>query len=519
MPTKTATTGASNGPSIVTPAVDEIRLRAYKFALDPTAEQSGMLRSHAGSARWAFNYALAIKKERMEAWRLAVDELVTLGCTEKEYKAIIKTMSGLRIPGHFQIANYFTANRELESDPRRRCMWWREVSRRAFVSGFDNADKAFDNWFASLSGRRKGRPVGFPRFKKRGSKDSFTLRGVVKVVDYRHVQLPRIGKIRIHDTAKRLVRKIERNGATIQSVTVSRGANKWYASMLVKETVPVATPTHAQVLRGSIGVDVGVAELAGLSDGTLIANPRWAGRDAKKLKKAQRNLSRKVGSKRGEKQSANFKKAKTRVATIQHLTAVRRQSNLHQITKKLTTTYAHVAIEDLKIANMTRGVKAKPDPENEGQYLPNGKAAKSGLNRSILDVGWGEFRRQLEYKAAWYGAEIVAVPAFYTSMTCSQCLHCSTGNRKSQAEFKCEKCGYENNADINAAINIHNAAFKKPNEIEEVTCNKRETQNACGGNTTAGTFAFQIPSNAIETGSPPSVSVDTMAEQFALTPI
>jgi putative transposase len=195
----------------------------------------------------------------------------------------------------------------------------------------------------------------------------------------------------------------------------------------------------------SIGVDLGVDFLVATSDGQLIQGPRFGKRGQAGLEKAQRNLATKVPG------SKNREKAKERVAAHHRKIANRRRDFAHQTSRRLVNDHDLIVYEDLKIKNMTR--RPKPRPDGNGGYEPNGAKAKSGLNRSINDAGWGQFISMTIYKAESAGREVIAVDPRNTSRTCSGCGHVSAGNRHG-AVFRCLGCGHEAHADVNAAENI-----------------------------------------------------------------
>ncbi|MBH2010199.1 MAG: transposase, partial [Xanthomonadaceae bacterium] len=161
-----------------------------------------------------------------------------------------------------------------------------------------------------------------------------------------------------------------------------------------------------------------------------------------RLKKYQRRMSRKV------KNSRNWHKAKRKVQNIHTRIGNARKDFLHKATTEISKNHAMVAIEDLQVGNMSKS--SKGTTEAPGKNV----TAKSGLNKAILDQGWFEFRRQLEYKLAWSGGILIAVPAHYTSQTCPCCGHIAKANRKTQAKFECVDCGYQNHADVVGALNI-----------------------------------------------------------------
>jgi putative transposase len=204
------------------------------------------------------------------------------------------------------------------------------------------------------------------------------------------------------------------------------------------------------VARGeAIGIDLGIVRFATLSDGTVNNPPNIFKRYAPALRKAQQAMSRK------KKFSNNWKKAKAKVQRIHVRIANARRDYLHKASTAISKNHAMVFVEDLKVSNMSRS--AAGTIEQPGRNVKQ----KAGLNRSILDQGWAEFRRQLEYKMLWAGGQCVAVPAMNTSRTCPECHHISGDNRRSQAIFCCVECGFSENADLVAAINILRAGYAR----------------------------------------------------------
>lgn len=457
-------------------------LRAFRFTLAPTPVQEQRLLRWCGNSRLAFNYALAAKKAAHEDWRAQVVALVDAGVEEATACKRVKVPT----PTKPTVYKRFVAER---GDDRRGvegiAPWWHEVNTYVFQSAFLDADAAWKNWLDSFTGKRAGRRVGYPRFKKRGlARDSFRLHHDVKkpgirLTTYRRLRLPAFGEIRLHDNARRLGRLISRDEAVIQSVTVSRSGHRWYASVLCKVQVDLPEkPTRAQQTAGTVGVDLGVKMLAALSrpldpkspdrEGHFVTNPRHLARVAKRLRQAQRALSRK------QKGSARRDKARRRVARLHHEVTVRRRAALHQVTKKLATRYATIHIEDLHVAGMTataRGTLKRP-----GRNV----RAKAGLNRAILDTAMAETRRQLTYKTSWYGSQLAVLDRWWpSSKTCSDCGWRNPSLTLNERVFHCAHCGLVLDRDLNAARNIerHTAAQPTP---QQVASGKGETQNARG---------------------------------------
>jgi len=270
---------------------------------------------------------------------------------------------------------------------------------------------------------------GMPRFKKKGRHDSFRFPQGVKV-EQKEIYLPKIGWVKFRKS-----REIE---GIIKNVTVSRTAGKWYVSIQVERVELV--PKHPS--SSAVGIDLGVALFATLSDGQAFMPVDSFKVCRKKLAKQQCSLARKV---RG---SENWKKQKSAIQKTHVKIANKRNDYLHKLSTNISKSHVVICLEDLKVQNMTRS--AKGTKEKPGKNV----AAKSGLNRSILDQGWYEFKRQLMYKQAWRGGHVVLVDPKYSSQKCSNCGFTSAENRRTQANFNCIGCNYVLNADVNAAKNI-----------------------------------------------------------------
>lgn len=270
---------------------------------------------------------------------------------------------------------------------------------------------------------------GFPKFKKKGKHDAFRFPQGIKV-DGKKVYLPKIGWVAF--------RKSQAIEGSIKNVTVSRSSKQWFVSFQVE--IEVDDPVHPS--KKEIGIDMGVTRFATLSDGTFVAAINSFKTAKEKLARAQRTLSRK------QKFSKNWFKQKGKIQSIHSKIANTRKDFLHKSTTSISNNHAMIALEDLQVKNMS--ASAKKTVEDPGKNVK----AKSGLNRTILDQGWYEFRRQLEYKQQWRGGRVVVVSPAYTSLKCAKCQYTCKENRVSQSEFKCVNCKVEENADVNAAKNI-----------------------------------------------------------------
>jgi putative transposase len=230
----------------------------------------------------------------------------------------------------------------------------------------------------------------------------------------------------------------------VRNVTVSQSGGKWFVSIQTQREVEQPLPKATT----AIGIDVGIARLATLSDESFIAPLNSFKKHQQRLARYQRRMSRKV------KFSSDWKKAKARVQKTHAGIANARKDYLHKATTTISQSHALVCIEDLQVRNMSKSSKGNGD--QHGKKV----AQKSGLNRAILDQGWGEFRRQLDYKVSWNGGMLLAVPPHNTSRTCPCCGQVSKDNRQTQAKFLCIDCGYENHADVVGAINVLERGYR-----------------------------------------------------------
>ena len=289
-------------------------------------------------------------------------------------------------------------------------------------------DVAYRNFFAHRT--------DFPERKKKGKAvDSFRFPQGFKT-DNRRVFLPKIGWVGFF--------KSRDIAGTPRNVTVSRKGKHWFVSICCEVEQDVSV-RHSK----EVGIDMGIAKLCALSDGTIVENPKAFKRYKQKLAKLQRQLAKK------KKFSTNFRKIKARINALHTKIANARNDNIHKTTTKIAKNHGLVVIEDLRVKAMSKSAKGSID--NPGRNVRQ----KSGLNRSILDAGWGEFRRQLEYKVAWAGGIVVAVDPRNTSRKCPVCGHTTKENRLTQADFICVNCGHADDADVNAAVNILRAGHAR----------------------------------------------------------
>jgi putative transposase len=397
-------------------------LQAYRFALDPTPTNRRALASHCGAARVAHNWGLELVKTRLDQSRAGEDVEVPW------------TLPELR--------------REWNRAKQQVAPWWMENSKEAYSSGLDGLARALRNWSDSRSGRRKGRPVGFPQFKKKGRcRDAcrFTTGAIKVLADRKHVQLPRIGVLKTHESTRKLGRRLEQGTARVLSATISRTADRWFVSFTVEVERQIPASNGKTT---TIGVDVGIRHLAVLSTGEApIPNPRALERSTRKLRRLNRELARRRPT------SRRRKLARRRLARAHARAANLRRDALHKLTTTLANEHATVVVEHLNIAGMARNRR---------------------LARALADMGLAELRRMLAYKTTWYGSRLVVANRFYpSSKTCSACGWVKAKLTLAERTFTCEVCGMRIDRDLNAARNLAKLA-------QHVAQSGGETLNARG---------------------------------------
>jgi putative transposase len=397
-------------------------LQAYQFALDPTPRTQGSLASHTGAALFAYNWGLELITTRLDQRKAGEDVEVPW------------TLPELR--------------REWNRAKHQVAPWWAENSKEAYSSGLDALARALKNWSDSRNGRRKGRPVGFPRRKKKRRARvacRFTT-GQIKVLpDRKHVQLPRIGIVKTHESTRKLARRLEQGTARILAATISRQADRWFVSFTVEVQRAIPTGNGKATV---VGVDVGIRHLAVLSTGQTIANPRALEGSLRKLRRLNRQLARRRhGSKRRNRAS------RRRLTRVYARAANLRRDALRKLTTTLATEHGTVVVEQLNVAGLVRNPR---------------------LARAISDTGMAELRRQLAYKTTWYGSRLVVADRFFpSSKTCSGCGWVKAKLTLAERTFCCETCGLVVDRDLNAARNLARL-------VQSVAQSGWETPNARG---------------------------------------
>jgi putative transposase len=383
------------------PIFAKMTMRGFKFKLNPTIDQEAAFNRFSGVIRLIYNAAL---EQRRNWWR--------------HYKS----QSGCSISYKTQAAELTKARAEFD--------WISEVTQTCQQQALRDLDQAYQNFFAGRA--------AYPTPRCKGINDSFRFQGrevAVRKINRRwsEVKLPKLGWVKFRDT-----RKIE---GVCKNATVSCDSLGWHISFaceIKREAVASTLP--------SVGIDRGVANTLALSTGEQMSLPDSLARLGKRKRRADKVRSRR---KRGSKRYA---KACKRAAAISAKMARIRKDWNHKASLSIAQRFGAVAIEALRISNMT--ASAKGDTANHGKNV----AQKAGLNRSILNQGWFQFETLLAYKLEERGGDLVSVDPAYTSQTCSACGCIDKRSRESQARFVCIDCGHQEHADTNAAINIKRRA-------------------------------------------------------------
>jgi putative transposase len=381
--------------------------QAFRYELAPTATQRVALVRHAGAARWTWNWGLSVRRK---AWHRRAERL-----------------------GAFELHRLLNRLKQTT-----RYQWLYEVSKCAPQEALRDLDRAYTNYWR---GRKAGRRVGPPRFRKRGRcPDRFRLTGAIHVQDGA-VVLPRIGRVSTKEPTGKF-------RGRVLSATCRREADRWYVAVTVEVERPDAAPVEGPVVR----VDRGITTFAVCSNGTRIDSPRALERDLHRLRRRGRAVARKRPG------SGNRRKAALALARCHRRIRNQRVDALHKATTALAKAKSVIVVEDLQVAGMLRNRQ---------------------LARSISDQGWGEFHRQLAYKTVWYGSKLVVAPRFYpSSKRCSGCGQVKALLRLAVRVFCCQGCGLMMDRDLNAARNL--AHLSAGSEDGVVAGSSPETENACG---------------------------------------
>jgi len=367
--------------------------QAYRYELDPNVAQRRHLAQSVAAYRKVWNWALA-------RWKHQFDSNPNAG---KE--------RFLKVGDEKKLIH------QLAADPASEFHWTVPLGTYVRQAPIMNLHKCIQLYWKA---RKEGRKVGFPKFKSVRKHHSFKAYGALKTKG-RQVRLPKIGWVRTKESTIKLK-------GSILGATISRHADRWFISFTVKREREVIPSRSKQV----VGVDLGIKTFAVVSNvsgkSTTFEHPKPLQRAERRLIRRQRQLARK------KKGSQNSRKVALKVGRLHRKVAAQRKNFLHEATTKLAKNKSVIVIEDLKVANMVKNRR---------------------LAKAISEQGWGEFRRQLGYKCAWYGSTLITAPQFYaSSKTCSRCGTIKKTLTLADRIFRCDACGLEIDRDLNAAINL-----------------------------------------------------------------
>jgi putative transposase len=355
--------------------------KAYRYEIKLNIQDRISCAKHAGTSRFTYNWGL---KQRIDLY-------------EKD-----KTFT-----------NAIEQHRVLNRLKTQEFPWMYEVSKCAPQEALRDLDRAFQNFYRGL---KQGKPVGFPKFKRKGKHDSFRLTGTIKI-DGNTIQLPRLGKLRLKETPVIIKGKV-------LSATVSRQADRWFVSLTVKEEVEAPICVQGK----SVGIDLGLTSFLTTSEGIKISSPKPLNKALKKLKRLSRQHSRKQAG------SKNRKKSAFKLARHHRKIGNKRLDFQHKLSTELAKTKSVIVVEDLSVKEMLQ---------------------KKGLSRHISDMGWAQFIFMLEYKTKWYGSLLKKAPPYFPSTKrCSSCGHETEGLTLDIREWCCPHCGEKHDRDVNAAMNL-----------------------------------------------------------------
>lgn len=397
-------------------------LKAHKYRLNPTEAQKELLNKHIGSNRFLYNLALETKQTAYAGNRTNLSR--------------------------------FDIQKQIP-ELKKECPWLKEINSQTLQHALVCLDTAYNNFFKNKD--------GFPKYKsKHKGKQSFCVpQNVIVDQEKNLLVIPKFKKginIVLHREIK----------GEIRQATISRTpTGKYFASILIETNKE--NPKKCEIKEEtSIGIDLGLKDFLVTSDGEKIENPRLLKEAMSRLKYQQKKYSLYKGNRTKKKLS------------LQHESvANKRQDFLHKLSTKLIRENQMICLEDLNIQGMSKRCKTKQD--EQGNYLPNGQAAKSGLNKSILDAGWGMFVDMLKYKAEWQGKNIIQIGRFDpSSKTCSCCGKINRELTLKDREWTCIGCNTTHDRDVNAAINIKSFAIEKHLCMEHTLKNHEELPTLVG---------------------------------------
>ncbi|WP_338687062.1 transposase [Streptomyces acidiscabies] len=395
-------------------------IRAYKFLMRPTAGQAAALSAMLADHCSLYNGAL---QERRDAYQHVSRTRVKYGDQSAQLKEI------------------------RAFDPERQGRW----SFSSQQATLRRLDKAFTAFFRRV---KSGEAPGYPRFRGVSWFDTVEFPKDGDGCRWDSTPHDPVTRVRFQGVGHVKVNQHRPVIGRVKTVSVKREGRKWFVVLTAEREQPEPLPNTGSV----VGIDMGIVNFLADSNGAFVPNPRHGRKAAAKLEAAQQALSR-FPRRKAKDRTANHRRAVEKVAALHAKARRQRLDHAHKAALDLVRQHDFIAHEDLKIRNMGRAPAPKPDPDEPGSFLPNGAAAKAGLNRSINDAGWGVFLTILHAKAESAGREVIAVDPRNTSRRCPECGHTAKENRPTQEKFHCVSCGHNAHADTVGALNVLRAGL------------------------------------------------------------
>jgi putative transposase len=394
---------------------------AYQYRLLPTAQQIADMDRWVDMLRMQYNWMLS---ERFRWW-------------EENRSSVNACPLICYLPELKEQPDYYSQKRSLVLLKQDR-PWYKDIHSQVLQDMVKRVKLAFDRY---LAGDSNGNRSGKPRFKGQGRYRSFTYpQASIDWIDGNKIELPKLGTVKVvwHRTLP--------NGFDIKTTIVTKKADGWYITLTLEDvSVPELVPNVEPAWDNSIGIDVGLEKFASDSDGNFEPIPQHFRRAETKLQGLQQKVA-------NAKKGSRARKLLVRKIARLHQKVMRQRKQFHfETAGKILGKADVVFVEDLKIKNMSK--RAKPKQDETGKFLPNGQAAKSGLNKSIADAGWSQFVDILTFKAEKAGHRVVKVDPKGTSQHCAVCLN-KVPKDLSERWHSCPHCGNEMDRDTNAAILI-----------------------------------------------------------------
>lgn len=398
--------------------------KAYKYRLYPKGWQKEMFAKTFGCCRLVYNTALHLKTEVYRGHRISLSAF-----------DLMKQLTEVKKCKEYE--------------------WLNEVDSQSLNQSLLNVDKAFKNFLKH--------DAGFPKYKRKNNRQKFNCPCNKREINWekRTLTIPKIADIPIE-----LTRRFPEDGV-IKTVTIEKTpTNKYFASILVE--LPIKLP-QPKPINKSVGIDMGIKTFATLSDKLTYPTINFISKYEHRLAFYHRCRSRK------KKGSHKYRQYSLKINRIHEKITNQRRDYLHKVSSEITNLYDTIIVEDLATQNLSR--RCKPKTDDDGKFIANGQSAKSGLNKAILNAGWGEFIRQLEYKSAWKGNNFITIGIFVpSSKTCSNCGEVKKELTLADREWDCHKCKQHNERDENAAMVIHAEGLRMITERNNIVNQKESGQ-------------------------------------------